>query len=160
MARGGPRNRSGPQPDPMSGASARKGLSFRTLDAAGYKGQAPKFPLEMLTLREAAVWVDLWTTPQAIAWAAEPWRWRIIAMYVRLSVACEGTLGEDGILMQASAAHVAQAHRFADQIGLTPAGLKENGWSVGSTVMEDESDEDAAGAEVVDMFRHIASDGG
>jgi hypothetical protein len=30
----------------------------------------------------------------------------------------------------ANASLVAQLHRFRDQIGLTPAGLKENGWAI------------------------------
>lgn len=152
MAGGGARNRSGPRPDPMSGASARKGLSYRTLDAAGYQGDAPEFPLPDQLAREAEVWAEVWRTPQAIAWATESWRWRIVAMYVRVAVACESP--------EVTAASLAQVHRFADQVGLTPAGLKENGWQVGAVAVEDEeSAEDTAGAEVVDMFRHIAADG-
>jgi hypothetical protein len=30
----------------------------------------------------------------------------------------------------ASAALVGQLHRYRDQIGLTPAGMKENGWAI------------------------------
>jgi hypothetical protein len=68
------------------------------------------------------VWAEAWSTPQAAAWAVEPWRWRAVAMWVRWSVRMEA---ED-----ASAALGNVVIRYADQIGLTPAGLKENGWKI------------------------------
>jgi hypothetical protein len=43
-------------------------------------------------------------------------------MYVRTMVVCESS--------EATAADKGAIHRFADQIGLTPAGLKENGWAI------------------------------
>jgi len=43
-------------------------------------------------------------------------------MWVRLSVRCEDP--------EAGAALLAQLHRFADQIGMTTAGLAEMGWKV------------------------------
>ncbi|MFY1588980.1 hypothetical protein ACN267_31320 [Micromonospora sp. WMMD734] len=45
-----------------------------------------------------------------------------MAMWVRTSVICESA--------KATAADKNALHRFADQIGLTPAGLKENGWAI------------------------------
>lgn len=124
MARGGARNRSGPQPDPSSGRSDRRSLSFTTLPAEGYKGRAPKFPLPDHTKREAEVWRAAWRTPQAAAWAKEPWRHRTVALWVRWSVRMEEP--------DASAALGNVVVRFADQIGMTPAGLKENGWTISS----------------------------
>ena len=35
------------------------------------------------------------------------------------------------------AALVAQTHRYRDQIGLSPAGLKENGWKIGALAPAD-----------------------
>jgi hypothetical protein len=43
-------------------------------------------------------------------------------MWVRVAVICEGPM--------AQAADKNGLHRFADQIGMTPAGLKENGWAI------------------------------
>ncbi|MGW4119874.1 hypothetical protein [Nocardia sp. NPDC004711] len=74
--------------------------------------------------REAQLWKWAWKTPQAAAWAAEPWRWQAVAHWVRTSVICESN--------EATAADRGSLHRFADQIGLTPAGLRENGWSIAS----------------------------
>lgn len=148
MARGGARNRSGPQPDPSSGRSDRRGLSFAALPAHGYDGPVPEWPLPRRTVwatvsedgakwreldeaatagvaeREAALWAWAWRTPQAWAWAqpSESWRLHAIAMWVRTQVVCESS--------DATAADRGSLHRFADQIGMTPAGLKENGWSI------------------------------
>ncbi|WP_270483394.1 hypothetical protein RND64_04500 [Gordonia sp. w5E2] len=72
--------------------------------------------------REGVVWAELWRTPQAAEWIREQWRWRVVAMYVRWSVRAEDP--------EATAATINAATRLADQIGLTPAGLKENGWLI------------------------------
>lgn len=146
MPRGGARNRSGPPPDPNSGRSDRRGLRLDALPAEGYDGEIPPFPLPQIKVfdvyfedkqrvkdfdveatvarynREIELWAQTWRTPQGAAWAREPWRWQTIAMYVRTMVVCES--GE------ATAADKNSVHRFADQIGLTPAGLKENGWKI------------------------------
>lgn len=124
MASGGARNRSGPPASATSGRSDRRGLRFDALPAGGYDGEAPRFPLPGATDRELEVWAEAWKTPQACAWAtpSESWRHRTIALWVRTTVRCEQ--------VDAGAALLSQLHRFADQIGLTPAGLAENGWAV------------------------------
>jgi len=146
MPRGGARNRSGPAPDPRSGRSDRRGISLEGLPAEGYTGAIPKFPLPKIPVwweyfvdkekvrevdekatearrkRELELWRWVWRTPQACAWIRERWRWHAVAMWVRTSALCESS--------DATAADKNSLHRFADQIGLTPAGLKENGWKV------------------------------
>jgi hypothetical protein len=72
--------------------------------------------------REAELWGWAWESPQAVAWADEPWRWHSVAMWVRLAALCESP--------DALAADKATLLRFADQIGMTPAGLRENGWTI------------------------------
>lgn len=122
MTQGGARNRSGPRPDPKSERSDRRGFTLTTLPAGGFKGEVPEWPLSEATGRETAMWGWAWTTPQACAWSREPWRWPTVAMWVRTFVICEGS--------EATAADKGSLHRFADQIGMTPAGLRENGWAV------------------------------
>jgi hypothetical protein len=63
-------------------------------------------------------------TPQACAWSLPSERWRsyTVAMWVRTAVICESS--------DATAADKNSLHRFADQIGLTTAGLAEMGWKV------------------------------
>lgn len=144
MSRGGSRNRSGPLADPASGRSERRGYSLTSLPAGGYDGPVPDFPLpprrvyyvvakerhfdeaatEAVADRERDLWAWVWSTPQACAWSmpSESWRLQVIAMYVRTFVICEGS--------DATAADKNSLHRFADQIGMTTAGLAEMGWKV------------------------------
>ena len=147
MSRGGARNRSGPQPDPTSARSDSRGLSFDQLPAEGRKGDPPTDwplgdprvyieevqngkPVKVLDPEataerkeaELALWAEVWTYPQAVAWEREPWRWNVIGLYVRTFLICAGP--------EAKAADKASLHRFGDQIGLTPAGLRENGWQI------------------------------
>ena len=124
MSRGGARNRSGPKPDETSGRSDARGYSLTALPAEGYRGEVPDFPLPQPSERELEVWSQAWTTPQACAWSmpSESWRTPTVAMWVRVRVRCEA---ED-----AGAALLGQLHRFADQIGMTTAGLAEMGWKV------------------------------
>ena len=135
MASGGARNRSGPPPDPSSGRSDRRGLSFSQLPSEGYAGEAPEFPLPDASTRETQVWRLVWTYPQAKAWADEPWRWLSVALYVRTLVVCEGR--------DATAADKGSLHRFADQIGLTPAGMRDNGWVVARDEVAERRDQSA-----------------
>lgn len=146
MPRGGARNRSGPAPDPTSGRSDRRGFRLDALPAEGYTGEPPAYPLTAVPVydvyfedktrhkdlddeatearfdREQELWASTWRTPQAEAWIREPWRWQTVAMYVRTMALCESA--------DATAADKNSLHRFADQIGMTPAGLKENGWKI------------------------------
>lgn len=148
MSRGGARNRSGPKPDPTSGRSDRREYSLAALPAAGFDGEVPPFPLmkrnvywmsyedkrpirlldaeatEAVGDREAELWEWAWRTPQACAWSmpSEGWRLHSIAMWVRTMVLCESS--------DATAADKNSLHRFADQIGLTTAGLAEMGWKI------------------------------
>lgn len=147
MPKGG-HARSGPPPDPNSGRSDARGLKFTALPSSGYAGETPGFPLpprriyrweyedkrrlqvldpeatEQVAERERDLWAWVWTTPQACAWAqpSESWRVTAIAMYVRTFVVCEGS--------DATAADKGSLHRFADDIGMSPAGLRVNGWAI------------------------------
>lgn len=149
MPRGGARNRSGPQPDPSSERSDRRGFKLTALPAEGFTGSAPDFPLPerkvffsetdengrsvrvfdgaataQVAEREQSMWAWAWSTPQACAWSmpSESWRLPMVAMWVRTFVLCESS--------EATAADKNSLHRFADQVGMTPAGLRENGWAV------------------------------
>ena len=127
-SRGGARNRSGPSPDPLSATSERRGYTLSALPREGFQGVPPVFPLPPLPknarrARELAVWVEEWRTPQACAWISESWRWPVLAEFCRLRAVVESSVDPSAALM-------AQLHRFRDQLGLTPAGLKENGWKI------------------------------
>lgn len=121
---GGARRRSGPRPDPGSGRSERRGYKLTALPAEGYDGPVPGFPLPNPLPRELEVWQEVWRTPQACVWSMtlESWRLHTIAMYVRVKVRCEAPDAGPSLL--------AQLHRFADQIGMTTAGLADMGWRI------------------------------
>ena len=123
MTSGGARNRSGPRVDPNSGRSDQRGLKLTALPTS-YDGPVPDFPLPDESVREAELWAQTWKLPQANAWSlpSESWRVRTVAMWVRLSVRCEDP--------EAGPSLIGQLHRFADQVGLTTAGLSEMGWQV------------------------------
>lgn len=151
MPSGGARNRSGPQADPTSGRSDRRGYTLTALPSEGFRGEVPEFPLQPIVLfleyfegtgrartkikerdegetesfreREADVWAEAWSTPQACAWSMESWRWPIVGEYCRLKTVIEFD-------PSASASLVGQLHRYRDQLGLTPAGMRFNGWAI------------------------------
>ena len=78
----------------------------------------------MVYARARRIWSDRWKLPQAVAWEREAWRIPIVAQACLLTAQIELYPGK-------SAALVGQLHRYHDQLGLTPAGLKENGWRIG-----------------------------
>lgn len=92
--------------------------------------------------RELELWAWAWGLPQACAWSlpSESWRLVTIAHWVRTAVLCESS--------EATAADKNSLHRFADQIGLTPAGLRENGWAITD---DDPAVVDAPAGPVVDV---------
>ena len=124
MSSGGARNRSGPAVNPDSARSDRRGVKLTALPAEGFSGPVPAFPLDLASSAELALWAEVWTSPQACAWslASERWRQRTVALWVRTRIRCEDP--------DAPASLLGQLHRFADQIGMTTAGLAEMGWAV------------------------------
>lgn len=121
MPKGG-HARSGPAKVEGSRTSDRAGYSLTALPPAGFDGDAPEFPLPDALVRELEVWAEAWRSPMACVWISEPHRWRQVALWVRWSVRLEA---ED-----ASAALGQVVARFADDIGMSEAGRKFNGWKI------------------------------
>ena len=148
---GGARSRSGPPPDPNSGRSERRGIAagLVQLPASGYKYRPKRFPLAryevmraykdpdggtMLVLdeeatnawakREQELWRQLWKLPQAVAWHMPQYRYLelTVALYCRQVRLCETP--------DAKSADRTTLQRYADTLGLTPQGLKLNGWLI------------------------------
>lgn len=70
-------------------------------------------------LEEAALWRDLWKTPQATQWEKLGWT-RDVAQYVRHKVRAEG----------GSLDHAKEARMQADRLGLTPLAMRNLKWEV------------------------------
>lgn len=122
MPHGGARNRGPLTRSPNSEAARQRRAGAVVLPAEGYQGAPPPFPLPDPSDRELELWCQAWRTPQASVWADESWRWRTVALWTRWSVRAEDP--------EASAAVATVTARMADQVGLSPAGLVENGWRV------------------------------
>lgn len=163
MVSGGPRNRNGHAPDPKSGRSDRRGLTFKQLPAEGWGGKPPEFPLPAmkrtktdvvdgmkvqvadntattsLRRREMQIWRDVWSLPQGAAWSSRRNQWLhpTIAEYCRLKALVERN-------PDSNAALVAQLHRYRDQIGLTQAGMREHGWDIAEDELADKRAEASA----------------
>ena len=106
----------------MSERSERRGYKLTALPSEGYTGEVPTFPLPAANDRELSVWESLWRTPQACAWSMQSWRWLNVADLVRLQVRGEA---HDAPVNIATVVRQLRA-----DLGLTPAGLKENGWAI------------------------------
>jgi hypothetical protein len=153
--------RSGPPPDPNSLKTARRGLTFTALPSEGYAGEVPVYPLPKVPVydvwfedkvrhkeldgeataaryaREVELWAWAWRTPQAVAWSKESWRWHAVALWARTAAICESG--------DATAADKNSLHRFSDQIGLTPAGLVFNGWTIAADQLAEKRAEKVEG---------------
>ena len=160
MARGGARNRSGPQADPSSARSDRRGFTLTELPSSGFDGKPPVFPLpkreifkkvesdgattwefdaartKAVAEREGELWAWAWSLPQACAWSTQSWRWMNVADLVRLQVRGEA---HDAPVNIATVVRQLRA-----DLGLTPAGLKENGWAIAADEVGARREADAA----------------
>lgn len=94
------------------------------LPAKGRKGDTPEWPLalakdEDVAEREWSLWVELWCTPQAVAWERER-ATREVAMYCRWSVKAE----------KADRDAASEARQLADRLGLNPKALRALMWQI------------------------------
>ena len=102
------------------------------LPAEGRKGDPPPWPASgRQTKAEHQAWVELWRTPQAVAWERLGWT-REVARYCRLLVASERP--------GATAAVHAQATALADRLGLTPKAMRMLLWTVAADEVAEQRD--------------------
>ena len=143
MSKGGARVRSGPMADPNSERSEKRQYTLTALPREGYSGKPPAFPLPIKRFyeelegeqaedkaatksfrdRESAIWREYWKMPQACAWESNRWLWETLGELCRLKTVVEFNPDKNAAL-------VAQLHRYRDQVGLTPAGMRDNGWKI------------------------------
>ena len=144
MPRGGARSKAGKMPDRSSEAFQSRVAGMFALPAEGYKRKHPKFPLppyetdsekpadhdrvKRLNAREQQLWNELWHLPQGYGWSRPQYKYLqpTVAQYVRLMVVCEAP--------DARSSDRVALLRFADNIGLTPQGLRQLGWIISDPV--------------------------
>lgn len=123
MPRGG-HSRSGPPPAADSGRSERRGYKLTALPSEGFAGEAPDLADYLVdpTERHLAVWEELWATPQACVWSVERWRVPVVADLTRYIVRMDSDT--------APATYATAIRQLRDDLGLSTAGLKQNGWMI------------------------------
>lgn len=123
----------GPAPKPAGERRRRNAsISMTRLPAEGRQGEAPRFPLpplvvkddesgqaEALRERELDLWADLWTTPQAVMWERTHSE-LTVARFVRFSVLADG-----GNVKSAT-----EARQLEDRLGLNPQAMLRLRWEV------------------------------
>jgi hypothetical protein len=106
----------------------------RQLPAKGRSGKPPSWPLstpldEDRAAFEVQLWRELWSTPQACAWAElGAGTRREVARYVRLCADAE--FGVEGALATAVASMHSQATALSDRLGLTPKAMRLLLWEI------------------------------
>jgi hypothetical protein len=136
MASGGARARSGPAPDPNALRRDRKsGGEWLTLPSEGRSGDAPPWPLELLSPRESQLWESLWMKPVAILWERDQ-QFEYVAMYVRTFVEAE----ERG----ASASYRTLVRQMAGELLLTIPAMHAARVKIASDEVAEKRDEPAA----------------
>ncbi len=140
--------RAGPQKDPNSGRTEKLGIGAKTLlPSEGYKGRVPAFPLPQIKRenavatkafrsREIAIWRANWKSPQAAKWIKEAWRWDTIGEYCRIKASVELEAG-------GNAALVSRLREYRNEIGLSPDGLRMNGWAIATDEVAEQAEKKA-----------------
>lgn len=122
--RGGARVTSGPPPDPNAQRRERAGdaATWTDLPAAGREGEPPRWPLLGQTVREDALWSDLWSRPQAIMWEKFGQVYEV-AMFARNLARAEDP--DSSIELQKV------VRQYLDSLGLSTQGMLRNRWRIG-----------------------------
>jgi hypothetical protein len=94
---------------------------WRQLPASGRAGDPPAWPLDGPSPGEAALWAELWATPQAVAWDELGWG-RVVARYVRIAIEAEAA--------GAIAATRSECRQLEDRLGLNPMSMKRLQWEL------------------------------
>lgn len=110
--------------------NATLGLTY--LPAEGRKGETPPWPLGRLTAAEKAIWIQLWASPQSVAWVRLGWT-RSVARYCRALVAAE--------IKGAPAALLAEVRQMEDRLGLTPMSMLRLRWEIAADELAQVRDE-------------------
>lgn len=119
--------RTGPAPDPNALRRDRKDDHWTVLPPEGRETLPPLWPLPGFTSREKELWVDVWRRPQAIMWEFLTIEYEV-ALYVRKLAEAE--------LPGAATGKVSLVKQFADDLGLSVAGMLRNRWKIGEPTEE------------------------
>lgn len=143
-------------------------VEVSSLPMGGYTGRAPAFPLPKISRgvdsegrpnraaadsfrkREMEIWREVWKTPQAAAWSIDPWRWPTVAEFCRIKAAVE--LDPDS-----NAALLSRLREYRNEIGLSPDGMKANGWAISRDQVTPRAEKKAAAKTTAKPQRRLRS---
>lgn len=112
----------GPPPKhPSQRRRTNPALELTKLPAEGRGEPAPDWPLPRQVSAERVVWMELWRTPQSVAWERLGWT-RSVARYCRGLVEAEKR--------NASAALLSEVRQMEDRLGLTPMAMLRLRWEI------------------------------
>lgn len=115
-----------PGPPPKPNARRRNARpDWKVLPSEGRDGPAPEWPIGPVDDRYQAVWEDLWSLPQAVAWEALGHA-RVVARYVQVLIRCEDP-------ETATAGLLGEVRQLEDRLGLSPMAMRRLQWEVGET---------------------------
>lgn len=126
---------SGPRIGRTLGALPAQGdrdFKWKTLDASGYRGALPEFPLPEIRDRERMLWVELWKSPQAIEWSRLNLDLQV-AFYVRKCI--------DNEMPGAKSPDLTIMRQMADSLGLTLPGMRAHRWRISEDELDDFEDD-------------------
>lgn len=125
MPSGGARVVSGPPPDPNALSRNRPDdRGWTVLPAEGRKGDPPLWPLVDQTSREAQLWADMWTKPQAIMWERLDQSYEV-AMLCRTLARAEQPKSPIELMRI--------LRQYLDSLGLSVQGINRARWRIEAT---------------------------
>lgn len=108
------------------------------LPAGGRKGDPPPWPLATSPSEaEEVAWMQLWATPQAVAWEQLGWT-RVVARYCRVVIEAE-VPGATPVALTAAVA-------LEDRLGLTPKSMRLLLWQIATDEVAEKRDERSTSA--------------
>lgn len=112
----------GPPPKhPSQRRRTNASVALTQLPAEGRDGETPEWPLGRTSVAEKSIWVELWRSPQSVAWERLGWT-RSVARYCRALV--------DAEKKDAAAALLAEVRQMEDRLGLTPMSMLRLRWEI------------------------------
>jgi hypothetical protein len=96
-------------------------VAMTQLPAEGRAAEAPPWPIGRPTAAERSIWVELWASPQSVAWERLGWT-RSVARYCRALVEAERK--------DAAASLLAEVRQMEDRLGLTPMSMLRLRWEI------------------------------
>jgi hypothetical protein len=99
---------------------------------------------------EKSLWVELWRKPQAAEWARLELTFQVAA-YVRAFV--------DSTQSKAPASIKTAVLRMETELGISPSGMKQNGWIIGEQPVEQAAQPAARRTSSGDWLKAVAVEG-